>query len=366
MDIKKAYDVIIVGAGPAGSVAAREIAEAGLDVLLIEKDREVGVPVRCAEGVRYSKLIKFMPPDQIPISTHIMGIRVIAPNQNMINWTASRFGGVCVLERSLFDKELAYRAGSSGANIFLRCCATGLILRNGVVCGIKAERMGQHYEIESKIVIGADGIESRVGRWAGLSTNTTIKNTCSCAQYLVGNLSIEQRFCDLYLGREIAPGGYAWVFPKGNGKANVGLGVSGRYSQKKSPVEYLNMFIEKFFPNSFPLTITVGSVPMAPLREIVSSGLMLVGDAARQVNPLTGGGIIQGMTGGREAAVVAVEAFKAQDFSKNFLKKYSTRWKRLLGRQYVRNYYLYQFISILSDKNLNKLVDILERVTTHS
>jgi digeranylgeranylglycerophospholipid reductase len=192
-----------------------------------------------------------------------------------------------------------------------------------------------------------------VGRWAGLSLQLPLEDTMVCAQYLLAGIEIDPT-CNLFMiGPDLAPGGYAWVFPKGENKANVGLGVQANLWEqatgKSAPkgeatvLGYLNRFIEarRFLEQGAPVTLVAGNVPVGPSStRMVADGLMVVGDAARQVDPLTGGGIINAMTAGKIAAMVAVEAVAAGDSTAAFLSRYEAGWQQAGGRKNQRNYRL--------------------------
>jgi digeranylgeranylglycerophospholipid reductase len=192
------------------------------------------------------------------------------------------------------------------------------------------------------VVIAADGIESRVGTWAGIDTQLPVADTMTCAQYLLAGVDWDPNCLGYWIDPQIAPGGYAWVFPKGDGRANVGLGVQADLAEQTA-LAYLNRLVERE-PNlarSSPVTLVVGNVPVAmPCRRLVTDGLMLVGDAARQVDPLTGGGIINAMTAGKLAAEVAVEASVSGDASGKRLVAYQARADQAMGHRLARNYRL--------------------------
>ncbi|MGZ4882615.1 MAG: NAD(P)/FAD-dependent oxidoreductase, partial [Halobacteriota archaeon] len=182
--MKEDYDVIVVGAGPAGSVAAQKAA-AESDVLLIEKRPEIGAPVRCAEAVPLvetpfvfnTSFEKYVKPDRKWVASEVKGVRATAPDGTIVEVSREMFGkeeplGI-VLERKLFDRQLAKDAARSGAHVMVRTRASGLILEDGTVRGVKLSRLGEEFDVRAKLVIGADGVESQVGRWAGI--NTTLK-----------------------------------------------------------------------------------------------------------------------------------------------------------------------------------------------
>jgi digeranylgeranylglycerophospholipid reductase len=339
------YDLIVVGAGPAGSTAAWTAAELGLSVLLLEKRQEIGSPVRCAEGVAHEALGGFLQPNPAWISARVDRAQIVASagGRALQRWQGS--GGLgYVLERRVFDRALAEQAALAGAHVHPKTTVTGLLHGHSTVAGVIAEWQGQKREIEAGIVIAADGVESRVGHWAGLDTQLPLKDTMACAQYLLAGIDWDPACLGYWIDDAIAPGGYAWVFPKGAGRANVGLGIQADLGERTA-LAYLDRFIEQepVLSRGSPVTLVVGNVPVAlPCQRLVADGLMLVGDAARQVDPLTGGGIINGMVAGRLAAQVAADALAAGDASAQGLQAYQRQAERSIGQRLVRNYRLRQ------------------------
>jgi digeranylgeranylglycerophospholipid reductase len=357
------YDVIVVGAGPGGSVAARTASEE-CDVLLIEKRQEIGSPVRCAEGVDKRSLVKFIQPEKRWIVGDVNRARIYSPDETMIELSEELVGGEVgyVLERKLFDRELAKSAARAGAHLMVRTRATGLIVEDSVVKGVRINRLGENFEVRSKVVIGADGVESQVGRWGGINTTLKLKDIESCAQYHVANVDISDDSCDMYLGSQ-APGGYVWVFPKGNRTANIGVGVLASKLDGTRPIDYLDEFVSKKFPDGQPVELIVGGVPVSDeLKTIVGNGMMLVGDAAHHTNPITGGGIINAMEGGKIAGGVASKAVHQSDASTNVLMEYETAWRSSFGKSMKRNYKIKEFFTSLSDEELNKLARSIQGV----
>ncbi len=362
--MKESYDVVVVGAGPAGSFAAATAA-AECDVLLIEKRQEIGDPVRCAEGISKPGLSKFLQPQNKWIANEVAGARIFAPDGTKIEVSGELAGGEVgyVLERKIFDRDLAKNAARAGADLMVRTRATGLITNGDAVEGVKLHHLGDSFEVPASLVIAADGIESQVGRWAGINTALKPKDIETCAQYYMTNVDVRQDACDFYLGSE-APGGYAWAFPKEHRAANIGLGVLGSRLDGRHPIDYLDAFVERHFPGGQHIELNIGGDAVKnAIKTTVKPGLMLVGDAARHCDPITGGGIINALEGGKLAGEVAKEAVRLNDFSLKVLQSYETAWRASFGKTLDRNYRIKEVFVKLSDEDLNKLVHSLEGLT---
>lgn len=360
-------DVVVVGAGPAGSMAAKKAAEAGLDVVMLEKRQEIGDPIRCAEGVSKSGLKNLVDVDPRWIAADIKGSRIFSPDGASIVLSEEQASGKAgyVLERKIFDRALANGAARAGAKVMVKTRALGLITKESKICGVSAMRAGETISIEAPLVIGADGVESKVGRWAGIDTALKPKDIEVAAQFLIQDPSLENDYCHFYLGNEIAPGAYAWIFPKGEGLANVGLGVLGSRSNSGEPVRLLEEFVKRHLPEGKIMEMNTGGVPVAPqLESMTSDGIMLIGDAAHQSDPLTGGGIINGMMAGVIAGEVAADAVSNDDVRKAALKIYEDRWRESNGKKLQRHYELKEFFIGLKDNDLNNLLSSLQSEDT--
>ena len=355
--MKNQFDIIVVGAGPAGSLAAWYASLGGAKVLVLEKDRDIGTPVRCAEGVGAAGLQNIIKPDSRWIANRIENINLISPHGKSVTLANEDLG--YILHRKLFDNYLAEEASKTGAEILTKAYAENLLFnKNGEVNGVVFSHLGKKLSIKAKIVIGADGVESRVGRWAGIRTQLKLRDIETCVQYTMGNVDVTPDACDFYFSQKRSPGGYIWVFPKGDGIANIGIGISGEYAQYKSPLRYLNEFVEEHFPKASVLTTTIGGVPIALTnKQIVKTGFMLVGDAAHQANPISGGGIVPAMVAGKIAGQVAAEAIQSGDVSEQFLKKYEKQWYKSEGNTHKMTYRLKEAVYKLTDDDLNKTAD---------
>lgn len=242
--------------------------------------------------------------------------------------------------------------------------ATGLLRNNGMVAGINAMYMGETFGIKANIVIGADGVESKVGRWGGIDTALKPKDIDVCAQFLVSNIDAGE-YSKFFLGHRYTPGGYVWIFPKGKNTANVGLGLLGSNSGNVRAVSLLQKFIESYLPQAKILEIVVGGVPVSgPIKQTASNGLMLAGDAARQSDPLTGGGIINAMDAGKMAGEVCIKAHEAGDYSLRTLREYEDTWRATIGKELSKSLLVKNLLIKLSDEQLNQLARSLNGIDT--
>ncbi|GAB4128877.1 MAG: digeranylgeranylglycerophospholipid reductase [Ignavibacteriales bacterium] len=357
--MKTEYDIIVVGAGPAGSTAARFAASKGVSVIILEKDRDVGYPVRCGEAISKKGLEEFIAPSERFISSHINKFSMISPDNTEVILPLDETG--FVLERRIFDYELSKLAVKEGAEILTRAYVNGLLFENDKVAGVKYEYRGEQKELRSKIVIAADGVESRVGRWAGIKTHTDFRDMESCVQITAANIPVDANTCYFYFGEEYAPKGYFWIFPKANGAANIGLGVSGLIGKKRSAQSFLNHFMDKNYPQSTILTQIAGGVPSTlTLEKISAPGILLAGDAAHQVNPLSGGGIHTGMIGGSIAGEIAAEAVKRNQY--DYIFNYDKLWYDRVGKRHEIYDRLKNGIYNFDDKKFNSIAHAFNKV----
>ncbi len=360
-------DIVVVGAGPGGSMAAKFCAQAGLDTILIEKKAEIGSPLRCAEGVSKKWLEEVgIKPDPAWICADMAGAIIRSPGGYTFQLDESRAGAEVgyVLERHLFDKALARDAGEAGAKIMMRTSCTGVIRdEKGKITGIEAKSFGEKIRIKAKCIVAADGYESQVGRWAGIPTVQKLGDIVTCVQYRLSNIDVNQEFCEFVIGNEIAPGGYLWIFPKGNRTANVGLGVMGtRCKMPAAPKHYLDKFIaaDERLKDGQILEMCSGMVTTNPgLDSAVADNIILVGDAARIIDPITGGGICHACRTGMYAGKVLAECAKKNDFSKEALKPYEKMWRDRMEDKIYRNWMAKEKLNELDDETMDDLVKII-------
>jgi len=360
---KKQYDIVIVGAGPTGSTFARIAAINGLSVLLLERKNRIGVPVRCGEGIIDSALRLFYEPRPSWIATTIDKFCFITPNGTSTTVKMKEKG--YVLNREVFDYDLAKFAADEGVTVVTNANVNGLLFDNNKVAGVKGICNSESFEIRSKLVIGADGVESRIGRFAGINTRLGLSNIDSGFQKTISGIDVDRDVCSFYISNELAPGGYIWIFPKGDDSANIGIGISGKaYINGKSAKTRLNEFLDSKYPNHKVESISIGGIPLSqPIKQMVTDCVMLIGDAARTVNPLSGGGIILGMKSAVKAADVAIKILKSgKEPTKINLMDYQKRWMNNEGKQINRIYRIKTAVDKLTDKDLNNIIEKVNKL----
>ena len=366
--MKSNYDVLVIGGGPGGALAAKTAAENGLSVCLVEKRPAIGVPVRCAEGIGEDLIHEFF--DEVNpkwISADIKRAILISPDGQKVTLDPSIAGNEVgfVLDRKTFDRDLIWMAAQAGAEIYVKTRAVDAIVKDGVVQGARIEHGGIEQDVYASIVIAADGVESKFARWCDINSTVPLRELETCAQYLMTDIDIENDATVFYVGNEIAPGGYVWIFPKGDRTANVGIGIMGNKSgDGHRAKDYLDAFVEKTFPEGKTIELIIGGVSVCePLACTVADGLIIVGDAARLSDPITGGGIYNAMYTGRLAAEVATEAITQKNCSKESLIVYDETWRNSkMGDALARNYQIKELFITLDDGVLNTILNSVKRI----
>ena len=362
--MKPSYDIIVVGGGPAGSMTAKYAAENGADVCVLEKTRDIGYPVRCGEAVGHDGVTQFVEMQKNWIAEKINSCTLVSPDGTKLDVPFANETGY-ILNRRIFDYDLSRLASKAGAQIFTKVKVQGLLFENDKTIGVKVNHLGENKEIKGKIIVGADGVDSRVGRWAGLKTTVKIRDMESCMQYSVSNIEVKRNNMTMFVGKNYAPGGYLWIFPKGENFANIGLGISGKYSKHKSAKKYLDEFMSREFPEASIHTSMCGGCPIAyPIKKPIADNIMIVGDAAHHINPVTGGGITPAMKSGMLAGIVGAEAIKCNDQSEKFLEKYVKKIDNDFTKRHHTLYKIKEAISQLSDEDINGIARNIDSIPT--
>ncbi len=339
------YDVVVVGSGPAGASTARAAAQRGLRVLLVDKKQELGAPIQCSGAVSAHALhdADITPIDDF-VASDIYGFAVYDAQGNVtpVDYRALKpdeYGQAplgYVVDRRRFDRHLAMLAERAGADVWLKTEALGYCPQANGFTEVRLKRFGQPMGVRARVIVGADGVQSQVGKWANLSTHIRLSELASCLQLIVDGVECNG-LLEIITGHEWAPGGYAWIFPKGHGYAEVGLGVVRTLTDKDA-----RWHLDHFMRHSFladrlkacrVLEVQGGGVPLAaPLKRPYADHIILVGDAARHVNPITGGGIHTALRSGVIAGQFLADLLSAGERPvAAALGGYQQRWLKEFG-----------------------------------
>lgn len=298
-------DLLVVGAGPAGGSAAHEAASNGLDVVIVEKRKEVGVPIQCAEYIPNQLVREVNPPDHVLVQK-VEGMCTHLPDGEIITTKVPGF----IINRDEFDKYLVWRAINKGARLYLE---TKAISYDGRI--VLAKRGNTLLDILPRVIIGADGPLSTIGRWIGSINQEFIQ----AVQYVMP-LKERKDHTEVYFSCEI-PGGYGWVFPK-RGMANVGVGVNPRFGVR--PRTALNAFVRQLIKEKIiaqgVMKRTGGLIPVGGLLKLNEKNVVLTGDAGGLAHPITGAGVANAVLSGKLAGGFASQAILKDDLG--FLGEY--------------------------------------------
>jgi len=302
--VPETFDVIVVGCGPAGSCCAAAAAAEGASVLVLEEHEKIGVPLQCAEGLSRSTIQGWLEIRPEWIATSLQGSYCRGPDGEEFRVDYPNVGWI--LDRKVFDPALAGIARKQGALLKLSCRAVG-IDGNKV---LTLER-GAPVEYRFRHLIAADGVLSRIGAWLGIDTRLKLAEIEVCAQYVLDGLQLDPSCITLLFGNRYAPGGYAWIFPKSAGRANVGLGIAPVSTPKKA-VAFLDEWVKREFPQARIRERIFGGVPAKVLKKFSGPNFFLIGDAGRYADPLSGGGIANAVKSGMIAGRSAVRMIRGK------------------------------------------------------
>jgi digeranylgeranylglycerophospholipid reductase len=357
--MKSVPDVVVVGGGPCGSAVAANLARHGAKVTVFEEHAQIGFPSHCpghmsTEGLK--RLGLFPLPARI-IENTFCGATFYSPEANAFS---VRFSSpvTCTVDRMLFDQHVAELAKASGATYELESRVESLLIKEDFVKGIVVNKRGRREEVSSSIVIDGEGVSSRLLGQLGLQPLDP-HNLVKAVHAEVENArNLEPDMVEVFLDRECAPGFYAWVIPKGNENAKIGLAA-----KTGNPKELLQKFMHEHRVASVKLgkakvlRMTFHSVSLGgPIPKAYSNGFLAVGDVASQVKPTTGGGVILGITCAEIAAQVSIESLRTHDFSANFLSQYQRLCNQTLGFDMKVMLRIRRMLDSMSDSKFDELI----------
>ncbi|WP_370572880.1 NAD(P)/FAD-dependent oxidoreductase [Methanomethylovorans sp.] len=358
------YDVIVVGGGPVGSTAARYAAQEGAKVLLIEEHAFVGSPVGCT-GLLSTRAVKEcdVEPSEDFVLNSVRGAYIHPPSERPLPIDGGRTKAY-VVSRKMFDRTLFRMATDAGVDVMLRTRAIGIQRSNSLQTLSVLER-GNHQNIQAKVIIAADGVRSNLAKMAGLGG---VKKIMPGIQIEAPYRSDDPDFVELFVGSR-APGFFAWAVPVDERISRIGLATDG--INDPNPHECLQWLLQHH-PHiasryvGGQTDMVFGGIPLGPLRRTYADGIMIVGDAAGQTKPTSGGGIY---TGALCAKIAAKVAASVDDASAGSLQQYEKQWKTAIGKELSMGMRIHDFIKGLSDSELDELLgamntpSILETIT---
>jgi geranylgeranyl reductase family protein len=359
------YDVVVVGAGPAGSMAAKYAAKNGAKTLLIEEHGMIGSPVSCT-GLISTKALKEceLPEDGPFMNKHIHGAFIYAPDNRSILIDGKRTMAH-VVERKILDREIAKAAAHAGAEIMVD---TTVQSQHNVPGGITLDaiREGRHMQITAKVVIGADGVKSKIARDAGLGR---VPHICSGIQVEAAYEPRDPACVEIFLGHRFVPGYFAWAVPTAGDCCRVGLNADANAHMYLDRLLNEHAVVSK--KASSAVDLIMGGIPVGTLKRTVSDSVMIVGDAAGQVKPVSYGGIFTGTRSAKIAGEVAAKAAAENNVSASRLMEYERRWKGEIGRELSWGLKFRDIFGRMSDDDLNEAIaamddpEILDLITKY-
>jgi digeranylgeranylglycerophospholipid reductase len=328
-------DAVIIGGGPAGSYTGFQIAKQGFSTTIFEEHENIGLPSHCAGhiSIRSLKDLGLYPLPPGIVENVFSAANFHSPKGSVFKVQLSK-PVTCVVNRTLFDRFLADKARSAGAEIISNRKVQSLLLKKGKLRGLKVgTKQTEPQEVAARIVVDAEGISSRILRQTGLKALDGEKLVYAVEAEVENAKDFEENTVEVYLGKDYAAGFYGWLIPRLDGTAKVGLAT-----RKGNPKTFLDRLFQKHPTASIQLrnaktkhmsfhSITLGGL----IPKAYNECFLAVGDCASQVKPTTGGGVVFSITCAKIAAEVAAQGLRSGDLSENFLKLYQKRVKNAIG-----------------------------------
>ncbi|MGD9396171.1 MAG: NAD(P)/FAD-dependent oxidoreductase [Candidatus Thorarchaeota archaeon] len=346
------YKAIIVGAGPAGLLAATKIAEEGHSLLVLEEHSRVGEPDHCAGLLSSSGLesLNLKLPEEVVQNT-VSGARIHSPSGHSIFIERGRREAF-VVNRREFDSWLAEDAAKQGVSIVTDSKVTQIIDSKTKSKTIKTATK----EFETEVVVLAEGSRSVLSKSVGFPTMPK-RSRLPAYQYEVKGVDIEEDLVEMFYGRQLAPGFFAWIIPLGERLARVGLASRSKSKIRLDSALRHHPIIGKRLKNMKKVRGMGGVVLVGqPLSKISADGIVIVGDTAGMVKATTGGGVIIGGLTARIAGEAVNEALQKGDTSRKNLSRYDKQCKSMYYRELQTMYMTQKALTSLTDKGLDSVV----------
>jgi len=335
------YDVMVIGAGPVGIYASIRIAEAGFRVLAIEEDAQIGKPRFCTGLISKEAFDQFLLPEGA-IEEEFNFATIFSPSGLKLRLKSK--SPVYATDRTTFDQGLYHRAKEAGVKFLLNCRCLALKVNNDFAEARVAALGASERTIKAEAIILATGIKYSLHKFVGL---TLPPDFLDCSQVQTAGRPMEG--IEIYLGNSIAPRSFAWVVPLKKNELRIGM------STYQNSASFLKTLLKKLSLKG-DFNIMRRPIPLGTIKNTYTDRVLVVGDAAGQVKPTTGGGIYFGLLCADLAAKTIIDAFKAGDFSKKFLRRYEINWKKRIEFDLTMGLYLRKLIADFSDEQIEKLI----------
>lgn len=348
------YDVILVGAGPAGGSCARELSKLGHSVLLIERSNKIGIPNFSTGGTPNETIKVFDLPKNVTDCP--WNSLLIASRNERAEFLYGKTMGY-ILNYMLLKQYLAKQARKNGAEVITGANVDDAIINNGFISGVKFSKDGINREAFAKVIVDASGGRALLSQKLGLIKGN--KNFLAVGvEYHMKNVKLERKGrMETYIGSSHIHGGYAWIFPSGATTAKVGLGLLIPVKPKPDMLSLLKKFAETNPQTEKAIQTDLHSGSLfanGGIKNHVLNGFIAIGDAAVQINPIAGEGIRHALYSGRFAAETIDSALEDGDTSSRNLQPYNEKWGRYVGNKWKVSYWLQKLMYGLRD---DKIVD---------
>lgn len=363
--MKTVPEAVVVGGGPVGSYTALCLSRLGVATIVFEEHAEIGVPSHCAGhlSIRSLRNLGFYPlPDGIVENT-FSSANFHSPAGTTFSVRLKR-PVTCVVNRGLFDKLLAEKAEAAGSKYRLSSRVTSLKLDKDFVKGVNVEQNGGVEPVAAKVVVDAEGVSSRLIRETGLQRLNGAGLVYAVEAEVDNVANVETDAVEVFVGKNYAPGFYAWVIPRRDGTAKVGLAAkSGNPRELLQRLMFKHPVASRMLSKSGILKIAFHPVTLGgPIPKTYADGFLAVGDVASQVKPTTGGGVVFGLTCAKFAAETACEAIRHGDVSAACFQRYQKRWREELGFDFSVMQRARRFLDSLSDEKIDEVLRTCKRL----
>jgi len=344
------YDVIVIGGGLMGSYVAYKLAGMGYGAVVLEQHKQLGERV-CCTGIVSQECMRSFAVDESVVLREVNSARLFSPSGKLLRlWREKTQAST--IDRAAFDRAMANRAQNKGAEYRLGSLATDLeVTDSGVI--VKATCQGERISLEARAVVIATGFGSKFTDRLGLGKTGDFAIGTQAEVETTGVDEVE-----VYFGREIAPGFFAWLVPTLPQRALVGL------LARRNPGLYMKKLMLSLLSQGKIVSVEVepiyGRIPLKPLPRTCGERLIVVGDAAGQVKPTTGGGIYFGLLSADIAANTLHRGLVTNNLSARGLANYERGWRRKMRRELEIDYYARKFYQRLSDRQIDRIFDIIK------